>query len=101
MISKCRWQPVEAPVVPEYEMTCPFLTFCPSWTLSFVLWLYVDAIELPSILPWEMTTWLPYLPVGPEVTTIPSPAALIAVPQGTPKSRPVCRFVAPVLGWVR
>ncbi|SIK47047.1 Uncharacterised protein [Mycobacteroides abscessus subsp. abscessus] len=59
MISKWRWQPVEAPVVPEIEMTSPFFTFCPSRTLTFVLWLYVEAIDLPLILPWEMTTRLP------------------------------------------
>ena len=39
MISKCRWQPVEAPVVPEEAMTCPCLTRVPDRTLRLELWL--------------------------------------------------------------
>ena len=32
LTSKCRWQPVEAPVLPTLEMTCPAITASPTRT---------------------------------------------------------------------
>ena len=37
--SKCKWQPVELPVVPLSETTSPRFTFAPTETLRLVLWL--------------------------------------------------------------
>src|SRR6266508_4056434 len=35
------------------------------------------------------------------MTTTPSPAALIGVPEEAPMSTPVCMRLSPVIGWVR
>lgn len=37
--SKCTWQPVELPVVPDKAITSPCCTRCPKATSSFELWL--------------------------------------------------------------
>ena len=37
-VSKCEWQPVELPVVPEYAISCPWLTCWPGDTATLTLW---------------------------------------------------------------
>ena len=39
MTSKCRWQPVDDPVVPAMATVSPSLTLCPALTTFRVLWL--------------------------------------------------------------
>lgn len=82
-VSKCKWQPVELPVVPTWPISCPRLT-CPPVTAKDCRWLYVVASDVPRSTPWSMTILLPYPPVadgGLAEITVPAAAAYTGTPQ--------------------
>ena len=61
-------------------------------------WLKAVCWVLPSRVPLSMTILRPYPDTGPVELTFPSLVATTAVPQGAPKSTPVCSRQSPRMG---
>ena len=60
--SKCRWHPVDAPVVPDAATMSPRCTVWPTLTLNDDRWWYEVVMTFPSSTPWLMISLFPARP---------------------------------------
>src|SRR5690625_2331924 len=85
-------------------MVCPCETFCPWETAKLDRWLYTVVYVAPSMVPWLIITWLPWvpLPYAPRTAvTLPAAEANWRSPQPERRSTPLCMNQPPVIGYTR
>ena len=88
---KCRWQPVDQPVVPTYPMTWPRSTCWPDAD-GVAVQVVGDRGQADAVVEAVVDDH-PVAPGGLEValaSRVPEAAARIGVPQAAPKSMPSC-----------